>query len=543
MASAAPKRPHPQPPFQPEPGPSKAGFGDASEALSAVATLLDGAAEVDDGPTHDLLAAQARHFFRVSAAVVLGVAEVEGRVEVVAMAPEGDPPFDLLDLARLPALAELTPSAASYLWKDADSSLELSRSLGARGGADGALLLKLPGSEAVRKILVLVDCPPPSSEDVAVAKAFAAAAGACLAQLHLTREAGSQMARQGALVRAATTLNESLDLNRVLVRICEEAVRLLDASGAAIRVGDRKHGVRTQAVYGLPAKAVGSRLLPGEGLTGKVMERDEPMLTNDFHAVGGHPDDHFLADVRSALSVPMRWSGERHGALTVFYRRPFLVTREHLSLLEAFAALAGAACSNASAHSGLARAARTDALTGCLNRAAFQETLSRELERSKRTGKSLSLALLDLDDFKQVNDRHGHQAGDEVLRRVGQALRQAVRPYDHVARYGGDEFAIVALDAEEDEALHVAERAVERVAEALSDYEPGTETGASAGVAALREGERAERLIERADAALLYGKHGGERGKVLGASILPLFGVAATGRLEAELQAALSDSK
>jgi diguanylate cyclase (GGDEF)-like protein len=505
--------------------------------------LLDGAGEVDETQARDLLAAEARHFFEVSTAIVLGVTELEGRVEVMAMAPEGSPQLDLLALERLPALAELTRSAASYLWKDGDPAAELSRALGAPGGSAGALLLKVPSSEAVRKVLVLVDCPRPSSQDISVARAFAAAAGACLSQMHLAREAGAQIARQAALARAAMTLNESLDLNRVLVRICEEAASLLDASGAAVYVGDVEHGVRSQAVSGLPAEAVGSRLRSGEGLAGKVVERDEPMLTNDYHGMPNRPELSFLAEVRSALSVPMRWDGRLRGALTVVYKRPFLVTREHLSLLEAFAALAAAACSNASAHAGLARAARTDALTGSLNRAAFQETMDRELERSKRTGKGLSLVLLDLDDFKQVNDRHGHPAGDEVLRRVGEALRQAVRPYDHVARYGGDEFAIVALDADEDEALRVAGRAVEHVAQALADYEPGTQTGVSAGVAEWRAGERAERLVERADGALLYGKHEGGRGQVLGASALPLFGTAAGDEVDAALQAALSDSR
>ena len=327
-----------------------------------------------------------------------------------------------------------------------------------------------------------------------------------------------QTARQAALARAAMTLNESLDMNRVLVRICEEATRLVDASAAAIHVGDAEKGLRAKAVYGLPAEAVGPQLLPGQGLAGKVVQRGEAMLTNDYQGMPNRPELPFLDEVHSALSVPMRWDGRLRGALTVTYKRPFLVTSEHLSLLEAFATLAAAACSNATAHSGLARVARTDALTGCLNRAAFQETLSRELERSERACKTLSLTLLDLDDFKDVNERHGHPAGDEVLRLVGEALRKAVRPYDHVARYGGDEFAIVALDATEEEAVRAAKRVVLQVRRALAGYGPGASTRATAGVAEWRCGERQKQLIERADDALMCGKHRGERGGVLAAS-------------------------
>src|SRR4029079_18015355 len=108
------------------------------------------------------------------------------------------------------------------------------------------------------------------------------------------------------------------------------------------------------------------------------------------------------------------------------------------------AALSSPACRTADAHAKLALAARTDGLTGCLNHAAMQDTLRREVERASRTGRRLSLAIVDLDDFKDVNEEHGHQVGDRVLQSVGETLRDNVRTYDTVARYGGDEFAVIA---------------------------------------------------------------------------------------------------
>ena len=130
---------------------------------------------------------------------------------------------------------------------------------------------------------------------------------------------------------------------------------------------------------------------------------------------------------------------------------------------------ASAAFRNATTHAELALAARTDGLTGCLNHAAMQDTLRREVERAARTGRRLSLAIVDLDDFKQVNEEHGHQVGDEVLRAVGRALRDSVRVYDTVARYGGDEFAVIAIDADEDAAAEVMTRALAAIGEALGE--------------------------------------------------------------------------
>ena len=121
----------------------------------------------------------------------------------------------------------------------------------------------------------------------------------------------------------------------------------------------------------------------------------------------------------------------------------------------------------------------------------MHDALRREIERSRRQGHALSLVIVDLDEFKQVNERHGHLAGDEVLMQVGESLRESVRAYDLVARYGGDEFAVIAMDADEATAAEVALRAVEAIGRALGALgSAGQATAATAGVAEWRPGTR-----------------------------------------------------
>ena len=305
------------------------------------------------------------------------------------------------------------------------------------------------------------------------------------------------------LLDAVRRLNESLDPSRVLVRVCEEAARLLDADSAGVFLGGGADGVRARATFGQPAERIGEAVELGEGLVGEVVARGEARLAE------------------GALAVPLRWDGRLRGALAVGYESERDVSGDELVLLEAFGDLAAAACRNASAHAELALAARTDMLTGCLNHAAMHDALHREFERCARKGHALSLVILDLDEFKQVNELHGHLAGDAVLRQVGESLRQSVRAYDLVARYGGDEFAVIAIDADEATAMEVARRALEAIARALSALgSAGQATAATAGVAEWQAGDSPSALIGRADRALLHGKHQTGRGTAVRASSL-----------------------
>ncbi|NBD19164.1 diguanylate cyclase [Aquabacterium fontiphilum] len=158
----------------------------------------------------------------------------------------------------------------------------------------------------------------------------------------------------------------------------------------------------------------------------------------------------------------------------------------------------------------------TDPLTQLRNRRFAMEVAQHEAAVFERGGRPLALLLCDIDHFKRINDQHGHDAGDAVLRAVAQALREGVREIDHVARWGGEEFLVLLPGTEVAEAEQVADR----LREAVQRLEAGPRAGALAvtmtfGVSVLRPGEGVEQALARADQALYRGKEAGRNRVIL----------------------------
>ena len=157
------------------------------------------------------------------------------------------------------------------------------------------------------------------------------------------------------------------------------------------------------------------------------------------------------------------------------------------------------------------RQASIDVLTGLMNRRAFLPAIHTELARGARYGQALSVLLLDIDHFKVINDRFGHQAGDQVLAAVGGALHQNLRITDFAARWGGEEFVIALTNTDVDGGRVVAERTRQAIERLVIEDGNGTRipVTASVGLAALQASESVDQLMDRADRAMYAAKYGG----------------------------------
>ncbi|MBC7076044.1 MAG: GGDEF domain-containing protein [Syntrophomonadaceae bacterium] len=151
--------------------------------------------------------------------------------------------------------------------------------------------------------------------------------------------------------------------------------------------------------------------------------------------------------------------------------------------------------------------AMNDYLTGVYNRRSAVELIQKELARSQREGKSFSILMADIDDFKQVNDRYGHECGDYVLKRVAGLIREASRQYDVVARWGGEEFLLMLPRTQLEEAKIVAERIRALVARQVFSYQGFSfSVTLTIGVAGFLPGDDVDGLIRRADKFMYLGK-------------------------------------
>jgi diguanylate cyclase (GGDEF)-like protein len=258
------------------------------------------------------------------------------------------------------------------------------------------------------------------------------------------------------------------------------------------------------------------RVRPGEGIIGHVFETQRPLLVADISKLPHHRRRPRYRTT-SFMATPILARGGAMGVICVTDRvdgAPFeTADLEVLRALAGSAALALTADDLARQAELLGQWAAIDPLTELFNRRYFRQRLQEEFQRARRYNLPLSLLLLDIDDFKRVNDVHGHSTGDAVLRAIADVLRRNVRTFDLCCRYGGEEFVLVLPGSDAADALRTADRVRQAVAAqslAGRSGEPPIKVTVSVGAVTLDGVDTIDDLIEEADRALYEAK---QRGK------------------------------
>ena len=303
-----------------------------------------------------------------------------------------------------------------------------------------------------------------------------------------------------APLRRRDQLGASLDLDQVLTTALELLVGVPGVAAAAIVL-------RPEARYGEEHAPLAATM---------GMEPDELAgLPLDWPADGLQPTRVTVAyeygeaasesAITGGLLVPLPGDTTPSGTIAALWRGADAPTAAALALVDEIAGGATIPIENARRHRGALANAEIDALTRLYNRRYFHEMLAREIARTQRYGRRLTVAILDVDGFKALNERLGHLACDGILASVGASIRAAVRTSDVACRVGGDEFGVILTEAAATDAEHF----FQRLRFALNAEARDERLTLSAGAAELRSDDDSVKVFERADAALFKAKQSG----------------------------------
>ncbi|MFN8008665.1 MAG: diguanylate cyclase [Terriglobia bacterium] len=272
-----------------------------------------------------------------------------------------------------------------------------------------------------------------------------------------------------SLISAVTEFNHAigayLEAPQLYRMILEKSAEVLKAEQASLMIYDETSGdLGIKVVKGLNEKIVQNlRIKPGEGIAGFVFETGQPLLIKDIEAdLRFEKKQRARYKTKSLMSVPLKVHQRKIGVLNLADKLEGASFDERdLKLLESIAGHAAVALERTGFYrmsEDLRKISVTDSLTDLYNRRFFQDRMNEEIERARRHSHPVSLIMLDIDNFKNYNDTHGHLAGDEALRLTASIIKSSVRNIDLVVRYGGEEFAVILPLTETMAARDIAER-------------------------------------------------------------------------------------
>ncbi len=317
------------------------------------------------------------------------------------------------------------------------------------------------------------------------------------------------------LTATARRLSASLQLEELVEAVARETIKAIPEAEAVALVHRRAGGESGFVLDGYDGggdKFFRQPMAEGEGAAGWVMQRGQSKRIDDLAT----DTDIGLADggsgIRSWLGVPLFMYGGCEGVIVVQSTQAAAFRADHERLLESLALQIAAALQNAH----LYELAMVDGLTGLFMRRYFDARIEEEVERSKRYGTPFSVVMMDVDNFKKLNDEHGHLIGDRVLRAIANVVKAQMRGVDTAARYGGEEIALILPRTDMLNAYNVGERVRSAIAEqrVTTDSDPPKvlSVTASFGIASYPETKatNGEDLVRRADRALYRAKKTGK---------------------------------
>ena len=322
---------------------------------------------------------------------------------------------------------------------------------------------------------------------------------------HLLQE---QAGREIAINRIATAIRESLELGVILQKTVDAVGAALNVASCALRV----EGETAEQALDYFCLAGGAAAEPAQKeQIIRELDRQSARLAKQPELLAQDGcDDADPNNERFPMAIaPLIFQERSIGALQVTAGDSARVWDENeLLLLRTVADQVAVAVNHANLFAQIQRQALTDALTGCFNRRSFEMQLDKDLLMAKRSHQPLSLVMLDLDKFKQLNDTAGHDAGDEALRKLADCFREELRGVDTAARLGGDEFVLILPQAYAEGALIVAERLRARVAQIEIPGFGSLSTSMGIATFPVHAASRAD-LVLAADAALYSAKRAG----------------------------------
>jgi len=382
-------------------------------------------------------------------------------------------------------------------------------------------LIPLFHQEGQTAVLVLIADSSLSEQDLQILQAFCAQAGLVLQNRLLLDHFHQGSRHLNALTGIVQELAATLDAERLYELILDRSAQLVQAEKGSLMLFDEQEGsLAIKAVKGLNKKLLEPvRVAPNEGISGKVAATGKPLLVSDLEAderVSQKQKPRYRT--KSFISIPLKLEQRTIGVLNISDKITGEVfSREDLERLASLADHASVAIERSALHQRfeeLKRVSILDPLTGLVNRRHFEERLLEEVQRAKRHQLPLSLVMVDLDNFKVINDTYGHQAGDEALRISARVIRNTIRTIDLAARYGGEEFAIILPQTPKPGAAIIADRICAEFRKLDLPF-PRRESGplitGSLGLACFTKGiETPDDLIRQADTALYHAKAQGK---------------------------------